>query len=99
MANHKKKSIHPQEKRDEDEVKARLDFGKLSLGGLWNGLGNLMQLVAKMGKEGKEEYRQERSVRGFTPEGREVQAVYGVRIRTGIGKAAPSAEPAGKKEA
>lgn len=61
------------------EAKARVEF---SLGGLFKGIGNLVDLVSKMAEEGTEETTQAGEVQGL---GGKVKAVYGFSVRTGLG--------------
>lgn len=68
-------------KGEEEEIKIDLGFGKLSFGGLFKGLGNLIDLMAQVAEEGKE-IKREGQFGGATKSGKEVRGVYGFSIRT-----------------
>jgi len=61
------------------EKKAGFDFG---LGGLFKGIGNLLDSVSKMTEEGKEEYTRIGEIKGL---GDKVKGVYGFSVKMGIG--------------
>ncbi len=62
---------------------ARAEWGaELSLGGLFKGIGGLLDLVSKMAEDGKEAYARSGAVEGL--EGK-LKGVYGFSIRTGLG--------------
>jgi HSP20 family protein len=68
--------------KEEDEGKVDIDFGmgKISFGGLFKGLGNLIDLASKLSEEGVDKKGE---IRGL-PKG--ARGVYGVSIRTMAGK-------------
>jgi HSP20 family protein len=71
-------------KKEADEKDVVVDFGmgKISFGGLFQGIGGLIDLVSKMEGEGRgEETRQEE----FTSPSGRVKAVYGLSVKTNIG--------------
>ena len=81
-----------------DDKKAEIDFGigKISFGGLFDGIGSVIDLVSKMEEEGmplqgKGEVRREG---GFTSPSGRVKGVYGFSIKTGLG-GKPTVEPFG----
>mgnify|MGYP001617064516 FL=1 len=84
MSEEKKK----QEKEGEEGV---IDFGvgKISLGGVFKGLGELVDMAQKVAEKG-ETIRREGKIKGM---GKEVRGVYGFSIRTLGGK--PIIEPFG----
>lgn len=66
-------------RRGVGETKVGVEF---SLGGLFKGIGNLVDLVSKMAEEGAEEATQAGEVEGM---GGKLKGVYGFSIRTGLG--------------
>jgi HSP20 family protein len=68
------------EKEENDEVEIDLGMGKISFGGLFKGLGNLIDLASKLSEEGVERSGE---IRGL-PRG--AKGVYGFSIRTLAGK-------------
>lgn len=79
--------------KKEENDKAEIDFGvgKISLGGLFQGIGNVIDLVSKMEKEGKGETKQDGE---FTSPSGRVKAVYGFSVKTSVG-GKPVVEPFG----
>ncbi len=65
--------------KEKKEVKVELDLG---LGGLFKGIGSLMDTIAKMNEEGKNEYARTGEITGL---GDKVKGVYGFSIRMGVG--------------
>jgi HSP20 family protein len=67
------------------ESKAGLDIDlggeKLTLGGIFKGIGNLIDLVAKLQQEGKSEFARTGEIKGLGP--KEAKAVYGFSIKLG----------------
>lgn len=63
------------------EQDVRLDIG-LGLGGLFKGMGSLLEVVAKMADEGKEEASKTGTVEAM---GGKVKGVYGFTVRLGLG--------------
>jgi len=68
------------EKEENDEVEIDFGMGKISFGGLFKGLGNLIDLASKLSEEGVERRGE---IRGL-PRG--AKGVYGFSIRTLAGK-------------
>jgi HSP20 family protein len=68
------------EKKETDEVEIDLGMGKISFGGLFKGLGNLIDLASKLSEEG---YERSGDIQGL-PKG--AKGVYGFSIRTLAGK-------------
>jgi HSP20 family protein len=68
-------------KKSNGEVEVDFGVGKISFGGLFQGIGNLFDLVSKLDEEAKGETRREREF--TTASGH--RAVYGVSVKTGIG--------------
>lgn len=68
--------------REKEEEKIEIDFGvgKISFGGLFKGLGNLIDLAAKLKEEGVEKRGE---IKGLP---RRAKGVYGFSIRTLAGK-------------
>jgi HSP20 family protein len=75
-----KKSRH----NNKDERNVEIDFGKgkISFGGLFQGIENIMDLVSRMEEEGKGELNREEE---FTSPSGKVKAVYGLSVKTGLG--------------
>ncbi len=70
-----------QKKKDEGEVEVDFGMGKINLGGLFQGIGNIIDLVSKMEEEGKGEVNREGE---FTSPSGRVKAVYGLSVKTGL---------------
>jgi HSP20 family protein len=68
------------EKKETDEVEIDFGMGKISFGGLFKGLGNLIDLASKLSEEG---YESRGDIQGL-PNG--AKGVYGFSIRTLAGK-------------
>jgi HSP20 family protein len=68
------------EKEQNDKVEIDFGTGKLSFGGLFKGLGNLIDLAAKLREEGVEKSGEIRGLPGGA------RGVYGFNIRTLAGK-------------
>ena len=71
----------PEKQPEEAPVELDLGLGKLSFGGLFKGLGNLIELAGKLAEEG-EEIRKEKTFTAKGPGGKELKGVFGVSIRT-----------------
>ena len=71
-----------QDKKDEKAVEVDFGMGKISFGGLFQGIGNIIDLVSKLEEEGKE--AGERSGEFTSPSGK-VRAVYGLSVKRGLG--------------
>ena len=67
-------------KEENDNVEINFGMGKISFGGLFKGLGNLIDLASKLSEEGVEERGE---IKGL-PKG--AKGVYGFSIRTLAGK-------------
>ena len=68
------------EKEEKDKIDIDFGIGKISFGGLFKGLGNLIDLASKLSEEGVEKKGE---IRGL-PKG--AKGVYGFSIRTLAGK-------------
>jgi HSP20 family protein len=71
------------EKKEEKKREAEIDFGlgKISLGGVFEGIGNLIDLASKLSEEAKE-IKREGEIKGL---GGKAKGVYGFSIRTLVG--------------
>lgn len=71
------------EEKKKREEKVEIDFGtgKLSLGGLFKGIGNLVDLVSKLSEEAQE-IKKTGEIKGL---GEKVKGVYGFSVRTLVG--------------
>lgn len=83
-----------------DETGIDFGLGKFGLGGLFKGIANLIDLVAKMEEEGKTEITRQGEIKGLGEKfGRkDIKGVYGFTIRTGLGERGrlkPRIEPFG----
>lgn len=78
-------------KRGEEGAEVDFGIGKISFGGFFKGIGDLIDLVSKMEEEGKGEVRREG---GFTSPSGKVKGVWGYTVKTGIG-GKPTVEPFG----
>ena len=67
-------------KEEDDRIEINFGMGKISFGGLFKGLGNLIDLASKLSEEGIER----KGEIGGLPEG--ARGVYGFSIRTLAGK-------------
>jgi HSP20 family protein len=68
------------EKEEKEKIEIDFDIGKISFGGLFKGLGNLIDLAAKLSEEGVEKRGE---IKGL-PKG--ARGVYGLSVRTLAGK-------------
>src|SRR6266852_6177405 len=80
-----------QKKKDEEEIEVDFSIGKNFLGGLFQGIGSVIDLVSRMEEEGKGEVNREGE---FTSPSGRVKAVYGFSVKTGRG-GKPTVEPFG----
>lgn len=90
------KKIHKQSgSNPEGEKKIELDFGigKLSFGGLFDGIGKLVDLAQRAEKTGGE-LRREGVLKGFGGR-KDVRGVYGFTVRTGLGRSGARVETFG----
>jgi HSP20 family protein len=73
-----------QDKKEKDDKAVEVDFGmgKISFSGLFQGIGNIIDLVSRLEEEGKE--AGEHSGEFTSPSGK-VKAVYGLSVKTGLG--------------
>jgi HSP20 family protein len=69
-------------KRDENKIGVDFNMGTLSLGGLFKGIENVIDLVSKMEAVGAKDGRHEET---FTSPSGQVNAVYGFSVKTNIG--------------
>ncbi|MDI6815079.1 MAG: gas vesicle protein GvpH [Dehalococcoidales bacterium] len=67
------------ERKRKPERGVEFDFG---LGGLFKGIGNLLDLVSAMAEEGKEEYTRTGEIKGL---GGKAKGVYGFSVKMGLG--------------
>ncbi len=81
MATQEKKEKESEKMRKEEPIEIDLGLGKLSLGGIFRDLGNLIELAGKLAEEG-EEIRKERVFTARGPGGKELQGIFGVSVRT-----------------
>lgn len=71
-----------------------LDFGGEKLGNMFNGIGNLIELVSKMQKEGKSEFTHSGEIKGLGS--KEMKGVYGFSVKLGgLGGDSPKVETFG----
>ena len=75
-----KKEEHKNREKDEEKVEIDFGMGKIGFGGLFKGLGNLIDLASKLSEEGIDKKGE---ISGL-PKG--ARGVYGVSIRTMAGK-------------
>jgi HSP20 family protein len=70
-------------KKTEEKTGLDIDLGagKFNLGGVFKGIGNLIELVAKLQQEGKSEFSRTGEIKGLGPKG--AKAVYGFSIKLG----------------
>jgi HSP20 family protein len=80
-----------QKQKDEEKVEIDFGIGKISFGGLFQGIGSLIDLVSKIEEEGKGEVKREGE---FTSPSGQVKAVYGFSVKTSLG-GMPTIEPFG----
>ncbi len=78
MAEERKKR-HKREPGKGEEIEIDFGMGKISFGGLFKGIGNLIDLASKLSEDGAEKTGK---IRGLP---KEVKGVYGFRIRTMVG--------------
>lgn len=71
-----------QKKKDDGNIEIDFGIGKISFGGLFQGIGNLIDLLSKIEEESKEEGKSEGE---FTSPSGQVKAVYGVSVKTTVG--------------
>ena len=69
------------EMREEKPIGFDLDPEKLAFGGLFKGLGKLIELAGKLAEEG-EEIRTEKTFTAKGPGGKELKGIFGVSVRT-----------------
>lgn len=69
--------------RKEEETGFDIDLGagKLNLGGVFKGISNLIDLAAKLQREGKSEFSRTGEIKGLGPKG--AKGVYGFSIKLG----------------
>jgi len=84
-------SIKDDKKEEKDKAEIDFGIGKISFGGLFQGIGSVIDLVSKMEEEGKGETKREGE---FTSPSGRVKAVYGFSVKTGVG-GKPTVEPFG----
>ncbi|MBU3896179.1 Hsp20/alpha crystallin family protein, partial [Patescibacteria group bacterium] len=68
-------------KKEDETVEVDFGIGKISFGGLFKGIGNLIDLVSKLEEEGKETRREG----GFSSPSGKTKAVWGFSIKTAVG--------------
>lgn len=71
--------------------------GASPLRALWDGIGNLIDIVADMDEKGVDEFVRKRTVAGKTASGKEVRGEYGLRVRTGLDAIREKEKGAAKK--
>lgn len=62
----------------------QIKSGASPLKALWDGIGNLIDIVADMDKKGVNEFVRQRTVQGKTASGKDMRGEYSVRVRTGL---------------
>jgi HSP20 family protein len=75
-----------QKKQAEEEVAVDFGINKISVGGLFQGIGSLIDFVSRMEEEGKEEVRREGE---FTSPSGKVRASFSLSVKTGLGGTPP----------
>ncbi|MBA2679246.1 MAG: Hsp20/alpha crystallin family protein [Ktedonobacteraceae bacterium] len=83
--------VDAQKKKDDENVVVDFGMGKISFGGLFQGIGSLIDLVSTLEEEGKEEGH---GTKEFTSPSGKVNAVYGFSVKTNLG-GKPTIEPFG----
>lgn len=81
MATQGKKDKESEKMRENKPIEVDLGVGKLSLGGIFKGFGNLIELAGKLAEEGGE-FRKEEAFTAKGPGGKELQGIFGVSVRT-----------------
>ena len=81
MATQEKSEKEANKTREGDPIQLDLGLSKLSLGGLFKGLGNLIELAGKLAEDG-EEIRKEEAFTARGPGGKKLNGIFGVSIRT-----------------
>jgi HSP20 family protein len=81
MATQEKKEKESNKTREEEPIKLDLGLGSMSFGGLFKGLGNLIDLAGKLSEEGGE-FRKEKTFTAKGPDGKELNGIFGVSVRT-----------------
>src|ERR1035437_10003539 len=81
MATQEKNEKESSKTREQEPVELDLGLSKLSLGGLFKGLGNLIELAGKIADDG-DEIRKERAFTATGPGGKKLNGIFGVSIRT-----------------
>jgi HSP20 family protein len=81
MATQEKHEKESSSKREQEPIELDLGLGKLSFGGLFKGLGNLIELAGKLAEEGGE-FKQEKAFTAKGPGGKDLNGIFGVSIRT-----------------
>jgi len=73
-----------EKKREPEGEGISVDFGELSFGGLFKGIGNFIDLISKMAKEGREEVTRtgEFKINGMSDK---AKGVYGFTVKMGLG--------------
>jgi HSP20 family protein len=71
-----------QKKKDEGNVEIDFGIGKISFGGLFQGIGSLIDLVSKIEQASQEDVKHEGE---FTNPSGQVKAVYGLSVKTTVG--------------
>jgi HSP20 family protein len=70
------------EQKDDGNIEIDFGIGKISFGGLFQGIGNLIDLVSKIDQASQEDVKHEGE---FTSPSGQVKAVYGVSVKTTVG--------------
>ncbi len=81
MARQEKHEKESNNKREEEPIELDLGLGKLSFGGFFKGLGNLIELAGKVAEDG-EEFKKEQTFTAKGPGGKNLNGIFGVSIRT-----------------
>jgi len=81
MATQEKNEKESNKTREEEPVKLDLGLSNLSFGGLFKGLGNLIDMAGKLAEEGGE-FKKEKAFTAKGPDGKELNGIFGVSVRT-----------------
>ena len=69
--------------RKQDQESVEISLGRLAESA-WRGVGAFFGLAVDLEKEGKSEYRKFGKVEGKTSSGKNIEGIYGVRVKVGL---------------